>query len=212
MKDIVLHKDLGYLQIDNTGPSLAIGPTRYGVAGQWRLSSGGIYIMEEVIDIGGLTNMTFTFFPLGGDVQRGGPVSLGITGGYITEQIYVTSSPIEPDLSQPASTWILPNQDKTDFKNVIWGRKWVWALDTALTQNFGRQVYSSLAGSGEPTNSDRLYVYRVVALVGRTPSSGSAEIPACRLVLTGQMKEEAEYQQIMRYRRSYELQQSHDED
>jgi hypothetical protein len=67
-------------------------------------------------------------------------------------------------------------------------------------------------GSGEPTNGDRLYVYRIAALIGATPASGFAELPSVRLLIAGQLREEAEYQQIMRLRRSYELQQSYDED
>ena len=212
MKEVVLTKDLGYLQIDNTGPNVAIGPTRYGVSGSWTLTPGNVFIMEQQIDIGGLTDMTFTFFPTGGDVQRGGPVSLGLTNGYVVEDIIVTSSPIVANVGLSPFTFILPNQDKTEFQNIIFARKYVWSLDTALPQNFARQIHTSLAGSGEPSNSDTLYVYRRVALVGRTPGVGSVDIPSCRLILTGQMKEEAEYQQIMRYRRSYELAQEYDRD
>jgi hypothetical protein len=212
MKEVVLHKDLGYLQIDNTGVQVAIGPTRYGVAGSWKQTNFNLFVMEEQIDISGLTDMTFTFFPTGGDVQRGGPVSLGLTGGFITESIFVTSSPVKITTNFQAQTFRLPLQANSEFKNIIWGRNYTWALDTSLPQNFGRQIHTSLIGSGEPTNSDTLYVYRILTLQARTPSIGFAEIPTCRLILTGQMKEEAEFQQLMRFRRSYELAQGYDRD
>lgn len=212
MKEVVLHKDLGYLQIDNTGPQVGIGPNSFGVAGSWKKTNFNLFVLEEQIDIGGLTDMKFTFFPTGGDVQRGGPVAIGQTGGFITESIFVTSSPVKITTNFQAQAFRLPLQANSDFKNIIWGRKYTYALDTSLPQNFGRQIHTSLVGSGEPTNSDTLYVYRIVTLQARTPASGFAELPTCRLILTGQMKEEAEYQQLMRFRRSYELAQGYDSD
>lgn len=213
MKEVVLTKDLGYLQIDNTGANPAIGPTSYNM-GTWQELSANVFYMQEEIDVAGLTKMELTFFPTGGDVQRGGPVSVGLTNGYIVEWIYVTRTPHNPIVIQPDMTYNLVGQGTlgNEFENIIWGRTWTWALNTSLPQNFAVQVASSLMGSGEPTNGDRLYVYRIVTLIGATPATGFAEVPSCRLLLSGQLREEAEFQQLMRMRRSYELQQSYDED
>lgn len=213
MKDVVLSKDLGYLQIDNTGANPAIGPTSYGM-GTWEELSANVFYMQEEIDIAGLTKMELTFFPTGGDVQRGGPVVLGLTSGYIKEWIYVTRTPHNPIVDANVMTFNLVGQgaQANEFENIIWGRSYTWALNVSIPQTFGTMVASSLMGSGEPTNGDRLYVYRIASLIGFTPASGFAEIPSVRLLLSGQLKEEAEYQQLMRMRRSYELQQSYDED
>ena len=79
--------------------------------------------------------------------------------------------------------------------------------------NFGIAVNTTLMGSGEPTNGDRLYVYRLISTAGYVPTVGSfADIPSVRLLISGQLKEEQEYQQLMRMRRTYELQQTYDED
>jgi len=43
-------------------------------------------------------------------------------------------------------------------------------------------------------------------------AAGTAEFGAGRLLISGQLKEEAQYEQIMRMRRTYELQQTYDED
>jgi len=52
-----------------------------------------------------------------------------------------------------------------------------------------------------------------VSTLGYVPTPGSfAELPSARLLISGQLKEEQEFQQIMRMRRSYELQQTYDED
>lgn len=212
MKDVVLTKNLGYLQINNTGPDPSIGPTSYNM-GTWQELTTNVFYMQEEIDIAGLTNQELTFFPISGDVQRG-PTAIGLTGGYIQEWIFVTSAPITPDVGQQFMTWNLVAQgsSNTEFQNIIWGKTWTWALNTSIPQNFGVAVNTSLMGSGEPTNGDRLYVYRIACLVGATPGVGFAELPSVRLLLSGQLREEAEYQQLMRMRRSYELQQSHDED
>jgi hypothetical protein len=215
VKDVILTKESGYLQIDNTGALPAIGPTSHNV-GNWIQSSSNVFYQALEIDIAGLTAQELTFYPLSGDVQRG-PVSLGITGGFINEWMFVTASPIDPESIVPAymnfgllaTGFIGP---VTEFQNILWGRAWTWALNTAIPQNWAVQVNTTSLGSGEPTNGDRLYLYRFVTLQGQTPLSGFAELPDVRVILSGQVREEAEYQQLMRMRRTYQLQQSYDED
>lgn len=215
MKDVILTKDSGYLQIDNTGALPAIGPTSHNV-GNWVLSTSGVFYQALEIDIAGLTAQELTFYPLSGDVQRG-PVSLGITGGFINEWMFVTAAPIDPESIVPAymnfgllaTGFIAP---VTEFQNVLWGRAWTWALNTSIPQNFAVQVNTTSLGSGEATNGDRLYLYRFASLSGQTPLSGFAELPDVRVILSGQVREEAEFQQLMRMRRTYQLQQTYDED
>ena len=216
MKEVILTKDLGYLQIDNAGLIPAIGPTTTGI-GNWQQAPNNTFYMVEEIDIAGLTAQELTFFPLGGDVQRG-PTSIGLTGGIINEWIVVAASPIDPASVIPAQMLFeLPGTGRTnpitEFQNIIWGQGWTWVLNTSIPQNYGVAINTTLLGSGEPTNGDRLYVYRFVSIVGYTPAVGTfAELPTIRLILSGQIREEAEYQQLMRLRRTYQLQQSYDED
>src|SRR6056300_846288 len=106
MKEVVLSKNLGYLQINNTGAQPEIGPTTYNM-GTWKKSLLNIFYMEEEIDIAGLTKQELTFFPISGDVQRGA-TSVGQTGGYSQEWIFVTANKINPqDLAFNAQfmTW-----------------------------------------------------------------------------------------------------------
>lgn len=219
MKEVVLVKDLGYLQIDTAASTAAIGPTSYGL-GTWEahpLGTTNVFIMREEIDIAGLTNMELTFYPIGGDVQRG-PVSMGqafAAGGLINEWIYVTATPIEFFPGPSAQTFTLPGQgsNTSEFTNILWGKAWTWVANASLPVLMGVGVNQTLLGSGEPTNGDRLYVYRVVSPLAFSAGVGTfAELPNVRLILSGQLREEAEYSQIMRMRRSYELQQSYDED
>jgi hypothetical protein len=225
MKEVVLQKDLPYLAIDvaagslqqSLGPYLADTP----MTGHFVLVGTGInalFVHQDTIDIAGMTNMELTFFPTSGDVQRSA-TSLGPTEGVAIEWILVTRSPIDlsgqPEQVYEANpmTFALPGQFSNGgaFENIIWGQGWTWVRNTSLIQNFAVAVNSSLLGSGEPTNGDKLYVYRIIRLSGPT-DPGLAEFGSARLLISGQLREEAEYQQLMRMRRTYELQQSYDED
>lgn len=219
MKDVVLIKELGYLNIavasttfnQTIGAPLFAGP-------QWSTWTQvqDLFVCQEKIDIAGLTKMELTFYPLDGDVQKTA-VSMGPTGAFAIEWIFVTRSPVDVTdfqaIAAPNMPFALPGQLSIDdsFENIIWGKAWTWVKNTSLQENIGVSVNTTLFGSGEPTNGDTLYVYRLVRLINAT-AAGSAEFGNCRLILSGQVREEPEFQQLMRMRRTYELQQGRDED
>jgi len=220
MKDVVLMKNLPYLRIDvDPGLAQSVGPVPADTPelGYWSLSGlpDPLFVHEDTIDIAGYVVDELTFYPIAGDVQRAA-TSLGATEGFLQEWVLVCAAPIEPRqavLTQLNMWNHLPGQLKgtTEFQNIIWGRGYTWTRNTNLLQNFAVQVHSTLLGSGEPTNGDKLYVYRIVRLISAT-APGSVELPAGRLLLSGQVREEADYSQIMRMRRVYELQQELDVD
>jgi hypothetical protein len=219
MKEVVFQKDLPYLGINvapgtfaqTIGPALANTP----MSGHWEKLGTDLFVCKEIIDIAGLTKMELTFFPTSGDVQRS-VVSMGPTDGYADEWILVTRSPFDVDgthITAANMTLALPGQlsNGDAFENFIWGQGWTWTRNTSLLQNFAIAVNTTLLGSGEPTNGDKLYVYRIIRL-NAPVNPGLAEFGSARLLIAGQLREEAEFQQLMRMRRTYELQQSYDED
>jgi len=233
VKDIVLQKNLPYLELEvqegtneivirrNTPDDFA-----YDLGNWRRLASKGVghnFIFEDVIDVAGYTGEDMTFFPVAGDVQRG-ITALGLTTGYITEWILASTVPItNASLSAISSLnfpFTLPGQyaqgndtdTGIDFGQLIFGRLNVYTQNTNLNQNWGVKVHTSSLGSGSATNGSKIYVYRVIRLDDAVGAGFFAIIPSGRLLLSGQLREEAEYAQIMRMRRSYELQQSYDED
>ncbi len=217
MKEVVLDKLLGYLQIDEGAPVPEIGPSTSG-AGTWIKGSNNTFYQATEIDITGLTVQELTFFPTSGSVQRG-PVNLGLGTGIISEQILVTITPIVSSRVPPSPGQMfmrpfgLDLADEMEFQNILWGRAWTWNANTSLPGNFGVPVNITDLGSGSPTNGDTLYIYRFISVIGYTAGAGHfAEVGAARVIITGQLREEPEYQQIMRLRRSYELQQTYDED
>ena len=233
MKEVVLQKELPFLELEvELGTNAIIirntRPDEYAYQlGSWtRLASKGTgynFIYEDVIDVAGYTGEDMTFFPIAGDVQRG-ITSLGLTTGYVTEWILASTVPIiNSSLSSITSLnfpFTLPGQysqgndteSGIDFDQLIFGRLNVYTQNTNLNQNWGVKVHTSSLGSGAATNGSKIYVYRVIRLDDAAGPGFFATIPSGRLLLTGQLREEAEYAQIMRMRRSYELQQSYDED
>ena len=233
MKEVVLQKDLPFLELEvELGTNAIIirntRPDAYAYnLGSWtRLGSKGAgfnFIHSSVIDVAGYTGEDMTFFPLAGDVQRGA-TSLGLTTGFLTEWILASTVPIINSSFSSLSSlnmWnTLPGQfsqgqdteSGIDFDQIIFGQMNIYTKNNNLDQNWGVRIHTTSTGSGAATNGSKIYVYRVVRLDDATAPGFHATIPSARLLLSGQLREEAEYAQIMRMRRSYELQQSYDED
>jgi hypothetical protein len=234
VKEVILQKDLPFLELEiEVGTNFVnIRNTRpdeftYNLGSWTKIGSKGAgfnFIHESVIDVAGYTGEEMTFFPLAGDVQRGA-TSLGLTTAFITEWIIASTVPITNSsfsVLSPFNVWnTLPGQfsqgDDTesgiDFDQIIFGQMNVFTKNSNLDQNWGVRIHTSSTGSGAATNGSKIYVYRIIRLDDASGPGGSyATIPSARLLLSGQLREEAEYAQIMRMRRSYELQQSYDED
>lgn len=220
MKEVVLSKNLPYLRIENGPFGSIINGGPLADTPQWGqyTDNGNLFVHESTIDIAGLTTVEdMTFFPMGGDVQRP-PMSMGLTESFVSEFILVTAAPVDfsPTAMTDQNMWnTLPAQfeQANSFQNIMWGQGWTWTRNQNLLQNFGVAVNTTLCGSGEPSNGDKLYVYRIARLHAPSGDEGTfVELPSVRLLLAGEVKQEAEFEQIMRMRRTYELQQTHDED
>lgn len=233
MKEVILQKDLPLIELEiqvGTGQIVEKANTPDGFTydlGSWvRLASKGTghnFVHSSVIDVAGYTGEDMTFFPIAGDCQKGA-YSLGITTGFITEWILASTVPISNiSLSSITSlnVWnTLPGQfsqgndteSGIDFDQIMYGQMSVYTKNANLDQNWGVKIHQTNIGSGVATNGSKIYVYRMVRLDDATAPAGFATVPSARLLLSGQLREEAEFAQIMRMRRSYELQQTPDED
>lgn len=97
-----------------------------------------------------------------------------------------------------------------NFEHVIYGRMQRWANDLDTAAGFPELREQKQYGSLQPTASDRIYSYRVlqVSLIGDV----SLILAPVRHLIDATAKDEPTYEHIMRLKRSYDLQQSHDED
>ena len=90
---------------------------------------------------------------------------------------------------------------------------WTFTTDSSAWSSIPQLTAETVSGMMEATSSDRLYVsvYQKVItrkIGGTTSTLEKVTVPGLRIVCDIDAKEEAEYQYLMRLRRSYELNQS----
>ena len=110
---------------------------------------------------------------------------------------------VNGNLSGPASSTLT-------YHETVYGRirQFVTTVDTGPWGSMSL-LSSNQLGSMNPTASDRIYSYRLVSVSGALTGG---VVYGCRHLLAAEAKEEPEFEYLMRLKRSYELQQSHDED
>ena len=186
----------------------------------WRLVNPGgsspVFVSDTFFDLAGLSQREKTLFFEGATVQdllnpiafnQAPGDSIIVTDLMSTKQLNdteLTTFSIFGNFAQPGAS--------LTFEETVYARlnQYVVDLDTAA---WGSMIQASTnqIGSLKATASDRIYSYRIVT--GGTPFVGDRfDVLACRHLLRAEAKEEAEYQYLMRLRRSFELAQNHDED
>lgn len=176
----------------------------------WEQKQAGLFdyaVSEVQFDMAGMTHDDKTLFFEAITVQEPSDYKMtGGTGERIKVIDLITSIPFD------VTTWYSglgigfagEQTGGLNFEHVIYARWRLFANDLDFAGLTPVQVTGDTFGSGQPTNSDTLYSYRIIVpsnLVG-TVSAG----PARHLILAD-TKEEQEYVRIMRMLRSYELQQ-----
>jgi hypothetical protein len=183
----------------------------------WRIQNpAGLFISSTYFDLAGMSQREKTMFFEGATVQDhlNPQLVAGGAGDSIVLVDLMCSKPLTD--TELANFYVYgnfanPNAVLT-FDQTIYARlnQYVVDLDTAQWGSMV-QVSSNQIGSLSATASDRIYSYRIIAT--GTPFNGTAlDLTACRHLLSAQAKEEEEFRYLMRLRRSYELQQSYDQD
>lgn len=98
-----------------------------------------------------------------------------------------------------------------NYEHVLYHRMQVFSYDVDFANGTAIKVDETQCGSLEATASDRIYCYRVVSFTTAGDTSGGVISPV-RYVLNVKIQDEPDYAHMMRLKRSYDLQQSHDED
>lgn len=183
----------------------------------WRIvNPAGLFVSETYFDLAGLSQREKTLFFEGATVQDmlNPTVANQAAGDSIVLVDLMSTSPLND--TELTNFYIYGNFANTNavltFDQTVYARfnQYVVDIDTTAWGSL-IQVSSNQIGSLNATASDRIYSYRIVAC--STPfTADKLDLFACRHLLRAEAKEEADYQYLMRLRRSYELQQSHDED
>ena len=167
---------------------------------------------EQYLDLAGLSQEEKSIFIEAATVQEGNNFEMvGPAGAKIWVYDLMTSIPMDIE------NWNFRfgvgmdgfNGGGLNFEHVIYGRWRLFANDTDFAGTTPLQVGGDNFGSGEPTASDRIYCYRIII---PSATTGSVIVPPARHLIIAKAIDEAEYQYIYRLKRSYDLQQTYDND
>jgi hypothetical protein len=174
------------------------------------------YVASTFFDLAGMSQREKTMFFEGAAMQEAvGPSTTGATAGDFCGVVdLMTTKPLRDTevIAYATQANFAGSLSKLTFEETIYGRNRVYNidLDNAAGGYFIKLV-DEQTGSMAATASDRIYVYRAV-FFSTTNGDGTMGTSAARYLLRAEPKEEADFQYLMRLRRSYELQQTYDED
>ena len=209
------------LQVDQNPPGTwRIDPNALeGFGSGWvklGLPNQGVFLSSKQIDMAGLTEDDKSIFFEAATIQTPSYTctQTGTTAGDNIQIVDVVSTiplDVESQTFDPVFFGFgFPSTDLGNHEHIIYGRFQRWSSDLDHANIFPVMVESNTFGSMEPTAGDTLYVYRWVYFTAVAITVGS--VGPARVLFGVTPREEALYQQIMRMRRSYELQQSPDRD
>jgi hypothetical protein len=209
-----LTKEFGYLNIGQAVPNIY---TLESSANGWRQvgAPSGTFINTTYFDLAGLAIDDKTLFFSGATTQDvlNPIVTSGVAGDNIIVVDVMSSIPLT-DVEYSAllthGNFPISGTNNLTFDQTIYCRIRQYAVDVD-TAAWGSMVLlaDNQLGSLNPTASDRVYVARVVYFDG---DSTAINVTPVRYLLRADAKEEAEYQYLMRLKRSYELQHTFDRD
>jgi len=208
----VLTKDHGTAVFDRTGAEWDINaPLTNG----WEEVTTGSFVSSTYFDLAGMSMEEKTLFfeaagtqsVLAPTVNNAGP------GDSIVLVDLMTSVPLTN--TQAVNFAIRGNfgdNPPLSYQETIYARvdQWVTHVDTGPWTGL-ILTNSEQLGSMMPTASDRVYSYRVI-LFGTPFTGDQLTLSSARHILQAKATEEADHTYMMRLLRSYQLQQSYDED
>lgn len=214
MKTLAKYHDALFITI--SGGTATIDTSLVGSG--WTSPTNGLFVSETFFDLAGLSMDDETIFFEGMAVQQTGvPAIQGQAGdNYILYDI-MTSIPI--DASDAAMLGLFTIRGlgypgvELNYEHVLYQRTRRYTLDLDTSARMAMLALDEQSGSMAPTASDRIYCYRIVVLdVPTLASAANINVQPARYLIQAVPKEEPEFQYLMRLKRSYNLQQSHDED
>jgi len=207
-----LAKETGLLNVDKAGPLFT--PQLFQ---GWRqiIPTGQLFVHETYFDLNGLSMEEKTVFFEGATVQEfANPSHVGGAAGDLTQVIDIMSA-LPLNDTQLQSCAVFGGTTETafpTFDQTIYFRNQLFLVDVDfLASGYFNLLSSNQMGSLGPTASDRIYVYKLV-IFGAANTATSYTVYPSRFLLSMEAREEPEFQHIMRLKRSYDLQQSYDED
>jgi hypothetical protein len=141
----------------------------------------------------------------------------GITGDNVSITLVIADRPLSPTFASYVAPGFIGGD--LDAQNVIFNRHQTWAItqDSSSLSNYTVLMNETSGGICSSTASDRIYwgvalLPNVIKVGPSTSTVDSITFPPMRIRIFFNASEEAEYQYLMRLKRSFDLQQSYDVD
>ena len=174
-----------------------------------------VFSNHKYIDLAGMSIDDKTMFFQGATVQDVvlPSVSPSTAGALVQVIDIMTNKPLATDIGFDLvlnGNLAAATDVELTFDQTIYMRSRTFNMDIDnQASGYLITIADNQLGSLSPTASDRVYCTRYV-IFGAT--AGTYIASGCRYVLKAEAREEAEYQYLMRLKRSYELQQRFDRD
>jgi len=216
----IMQKEHGYIVM-----SLGGVPNQYTIGSSqsnWVQTNppNGFFVSSTYFDLAGLTQREKTLFFKGATVQQIGNPSIqpASAGDLCILYDIMSSSPMtNADLASFSGNGNFSGlatgaTSGLTFDQTIYARRREYVVSVDLAAWGSMQLVSDdQLGSLNPTASDRVYSYRVITVVA-SGTNKDITVLSSRQILSAEAREEEEFEYLMRLKKSYELQQSHDED
>jgi hypothetical protein len=184
----------------------------------YRLVTGttGYYVSENYFDLAGMSLEEKTLFFEGATVQNinNPSYSAGVPGESISILDIMSSVPLsDATLAVYFTEGNFAGSASSTFEQTIYARHTFHVIDIDFAAaGYFNTLFSNQFGSLMPTASDRVYTYRLIGIDPTQATPAIVSVWPCRYILRADAKEEAEYQYLMRLKRSYDLQNEPDRD
>jgi len=176
-----------------------------------------LYYNAQYIDLKGVAIDNETVMVDAAAVQRGTYhyISPAAAGDRIYIWDLMTSIPLDLSLQEVqleiSTRGMGMPGTRLNYEHVLFHRMQIFSYDLDMANGTALLADETQIGSLEATASDRIYCYRIVSFTTGGPAASGVISPA-RYLLNVNLKEEPDYQYLMRLKRSYELQQEPDVD
>ena len=172
----------------------------------------GVLRWEGYIDLSGYTREARTFFPGVPVAQDGGYYGMSAGTSLVTYTM-ITQSPIdETSMLSTTLDFTVPGflNSTTNADQVTWGIGSIRAPGSTHNNLLSIQDAWSW-GTGNPTATDRLYIYKFAHILTESEDV-TVQLPPTHLLVPGIVDGEEDLVYMQRLRRSFELQQTPDID
>jgi len=210
-----LAKEHGLFQA-TVGGGPPVQQTQFSVGYRLVPGSTGIFVSENYFDLAGMTLTEKTLFFQGATVQNlnNPSYSAGVAGESCQIIDIMTAVPLsDATLLSYASEGNFAGSGSSTFEQTIYARNTFHVIDIDFAAaGYFNTLFSNQIGSLGPTASDRVYTYRIVIVDPTQVTAAIISAWPCRYLLRADVKEEPEYEYLMRLKRSYDLQNEPDND